>query len=444
MEQTYMKEKPVLRLVVSMSLPMIISMMVNSLYNIIDSLFVAKISEKAMTALSLVYPVQNMVNAVTIGFAIGINAVISIYLGAQDHKNADASATLGMILSFVHGILLTVISIAVMPAFLKAFTSDSETIALGLQYSNIVFCFATIISVELAFEKVFQAVGKMTVSMVSMLLGCIANIILDPIFIFGLGPIPKMGIMGAALATGLGQLLTLVIYLLFYFFQPIPLKIRFRGFRWNKELTRRLYSIGIPATLNLALPSLLISALNAILAAFSQSYVLVLGIYYKLQTFLYLTANGIIQGIRPLIGYNYGAGEHKRVEKIYCTTLLLIISIMVVGTGLCQILPEWLMHLFTENEETIHIGAVALRIISLGFILSSVSVTSMGALEGLGMGMPSLVISLFRYFVFLVPAAYVLSRFLGPSGVWHAFWITETVSAALAFWIYRKKTGTAA
>lgn len=439
MEQTYMKEKPVLQLVLSMSLPMIISMTVSSLYNIIDSLFVAKISEQAMTALSLVYPVQNLVNAVTIGFGIGINAVIAFYLGAQNQKKADTAATQGLLLSALHGILLMIGCIAVMPSFLKAFTYDTKTITFGLQYSNIVFLFSTAMALGLCFEKIFQSVGNMTVSMICMMIGCVANIILDPIFIFGLGPVPAMGIEGAALATGLGQVLSLISYLLFYFLKPIPVKIHLKNFRWDRELAGKLYGIGIPATLNLALPSVLISALNAILAGFSQSYVLVLGIYYKLQTFLYLSANGIIQGIRPLVGYNYGAGEYKRVRKIYKTTLLLTAAIMVVGTGLCLIFPDWLMHLFTSNESTIRIGSTALRIISAGFIVSSVSVVSSGTLEGLGMGMPSLFISLCRYLVILIPAAFLLSRFLGAVGVWHAFWFTELVSAIVSCWIYRKK-----
>lgn len=439
MEQTYMKEKPVLQLVISMSLPMIISMAVSSLYNIIDSLFVARISEQAMTALSLVYPVQNLINAVTIGFGIGINAVISFYLGAGDNQKADKAASLGLLLSFFHGVLLTIGCIIVMPAFLKAFTKDTEMIALGLQYSNIVFCFSTVIALSLFFEKLFQSVGKMTVSMISMMLGCIANIILDPILIFGLGPAPELGIKGAAVATGAGQILTLVSYLLFYFLSPIPVKLRKKNFRWDPKLAVKLYSIGIPATLNLALPSVLISALNGILAAFSQSYVLVLGIYYKLQTFLYLSANGIIQGIRPLIGYNYGAGEHGRVRRIYSTTLLLTISIMIAGTGLCLFFPSRLMLLFTDNSSTIVIGASALRIICAGFIVSSLSVVSSGALEGLGMGMPSLLISLCRYLIVIIPAAFVLSRLFGAAGVWHAFWITELISAVFSFLLYRKK-----
>lgn len=440
MEQTYMKEKPVLQLVMSMSLPMILSMMVSSLYNIIDSLFVARISEQAMTALSLVYPVQNLVNAVTIGFGIGVNAVIAFYLGAQDQQKADEAAAHGILLSVLHGILLTGISIAIMPAFLKAFTTDTEVIDLGLSYSNIVFTFAVFIALGLFYEKLFQAVGKMTVSMISMMLGCIANMILDPIFIFGLGPVPEMGIKGAALATGIGQILTLITYLLFYFLQPLPVAVRLKNFRWNLKLTGRLYNIGIPAVLNLALPSLLISALNAILAAYSQSYVLVLGIYYKLQTFLYLSANGLIQGIRPLIGYNYGAKEARRVKKIYSTTLILTIAIMAVGTLLCQLFPRQLIALFTDNPDTVLLGATALRIISIGFVVSSLSVVSCGALEGLGMGMPSLIISLCRYMVLILPAAFLLSRFLGAEGVWHAFWLTELITAVFSRSIFRKKT----
>lgn len=436
-----MKEKPVLGLVLSMSLPMIISMMVNSLYNIVDSLFVARISEQAMTALSLVYPIQNMVNAVTIGFGVGINAVIAICLGAQDYERADAAAAHGFWLSVVHGILLTVVSISVMPAFLGVFTNDAGMIQLGIEYSNIVFCFAIVISLNLFYEKLFQAAGKMTVSMACMLVGCIANIILDPIFIFGLGPVPRMEIQGAALATGIGQVFTLIAYLACYMKYPIPVKVRRQRFRWDWALTGRLYSIGIPAALNLALPSVLISALNAILAGFSQSYVLVLGIYYKLQTFLYLSANGIIQGIRPLVGYNYGAEEYKRVQKIYATTLALAAAIMVVGTVLCLSVPEWLMSLFTDNGETVKIGASALRIICAGFVISSVSVVSSGVLEGMGMGFPSLIISLCRYVAVLIPAAFILSRLFGAEGVWHAFWITEAAAALASLLIFRKRAG---
>jgi putative MATE family efflux protein len=404
MNDTFMKEKPVLPLILSMSLPMVLSMLVNSLYNIIDSFFVAQISEEAMTALSLVYPVQNFINAVGIGF----------------------------------GVVMTVCCITMMPAFLGMFTSSKTVIELGVRYSVIAFVFTLIIIVDVTFEKLFQAVGNMKTTMISLMCGCITNIVLDPVLIFGYGPFPKMGIEGAALATGIGQTLTLAIYLVVYFVRPIRVHIRRQYILLSKKMVIKLYSIGIPATLNLALPSLLISVLNAILAAYSEVYILVLGIYYKLQTFIYLPANGIVQGMRPLIGYNYGAGENKRVRQIYKIVLCMSGIIMVLGTVICLLIPGQLIGLFTHTEATIQTGETALRIIGTGFIVSAVSVTSSGALEGLGKGTPSLLISLCRYVVVIIPTAFLLSRLFGAVGVWNAFWITEAITAIISICVFHK------
>ena len=440
MEQIQMKQRPILPLVLTMALPMTLSMLVNSLYNIVDTYFVAQISEDAMTALSLVYPAQNLVNAVTIGFGIGMNAVIAFFLGAGQPDRAGRASSLGILLNAFHGLVLMAVCLAGMPWFLSLFTDSENILDLGLRYSNVVFLFCVPIGLSLAFEKIFQAVGKMTVSMLAMLAGCVANIILDPLLIFGIGPFPELGIEGAAIATGLGQTLTLLIYLIIWRAGGLPMALPFRGLRLDGSLIRRMYGVGVPAALNLALPSLLISCLNGILAAFSQSYVLILGVYYKLQTFLYLTANGIVQGIRPLMGYNYGAGEYGRVRRIFTTSLLLILSVMLVGTALSLAIPGQLLGLFTDDPDTVAHGARALRIIALGFLVSGVSVTASGALEGLGKGSSSLVISLCRYTVVILPAAWLLSRFLGPDGVWHAFWITELLSAAAALLIYRRAT----
>ena len=437
-DQTFMKERPVTRLLWQMSLPMVISMMVNSLYNIVDSYYVAQISENAKTALSLVYPVQNLVNAVTIGFGVGLNAVISYHLGAQEQEKADQAASQGFLLSLIHGVVLTGASILVMPFFLPMFTADKEVISLGLRYSGLVFLFSTVISMTLFYEKLFQSVGRMSVSMSCMMCGCIANIILDPVLIYGYGPFPAMGIEGAALATGIGQVLTLVLYLAADRLRPVQVRVHVRQLSLTKEMCRRLYGIGIPAVLNLALPSLLTSALNGILAGYSQIYVVVLGVYYKLQTFLYLPANGIVQGMRPLVGYNYGAGARERVRKIYRTALTAIAVIMALGTVLCLSIPGALMGLFAENLETVEAGSRALRTICAGFLVSSVSVTTCGALEGLGMGGPSLRISLLRYTLIMIPAAYFLSLAFGPEGVWHAFWISELLTGLASVLILKK------
>lgn len=431
-----MKEKPIFPLLLSMSLPMVISMAVNSLYNIVDSYFVAKISENAMTALSLVFPIQNFINAVAIGFGVGINAMIAQYLGAGRRDKADETLTQGMVLAVIHGIVMMILCIIGIPYFLRLFTTDANVIALGVRYATIVFSFSVILSVNLTFEKMNQAIGNMKITMISLLIGCGLNIILDPMIIFGIGPFPKLGIAGAALATGFGQCVPIVIYIAAYLKRPKRVAFRREYLHLTREVTKRLYSIGVPAILNMALTSVLTTALNAILAAFSQTYVLVLGIYYKLQTFLYMPANGIIQGMRPLIGYNYGAGEHKRVEQLYRLTLLLNICIMTAGMILCLTIPGKLMGAFAENPQTIQNGVTALHIICFGFILSAVSVTACGALEGLGKGIPSLLISLSRYVVLIIPLAFIFSRFFGAAGVWHAFWVTEALSAVFAVIIY--------
>lgn len=441
MNDTFMKERPVFPLILSMALPMVISMLVNSLYNIVDSFFVAKISEDAMTALSLVFPVQNFANAIAIGFGIGISSLIAICLGAGNSETAGKAATHGLILAALHGMILTVGCILIMPGFLALFTSDTDVISLGIHYSTIVFLFATVNTINLAYEKIFQGVGKMKVTMAGLMVGCVSNIILDPLLIFGIGPFPALGIKGAAIATGLGQVFNLLFYLIVYKIQPLQITISRKYLHPDRALAAKLYSVGIPGALNLALPSVLVSALNGLLASCSPSYVVILGIYYKLQTFLYLPASGIVQGMRPVIGYNYGAGEHKRVKKIYYVTLCMSGVIMLIGTIICLTVPGQLMGMFTTNPSTIQAGKTALRIICAGFLVSSVSVTACGALEGLGKGTASLVVSLCRYLLLILPAAFILCRIFGAVGVWHAFWIAEALTAGISFLISKKSIG---
>lgn len=398
MDQTYMKEKPILPLLLSMALPMVISMFVNSLYNIIDSIFVAKISEDAMTALSLVYPVQNLINSIAVGFGVGINAVIAMFLGAGKAKEADKTATQGLFLNVIHGILLTIVGLMIMPSFLAMFTNDQTVIGMGLQYSTIALMFSTIIMASISFEKIFQAVGNMVITMIALMTGCIVNIVLDPLLIFGIGFFPKLGIQGAALATGIGQSSTLILYLIAYVLRPIHVKIR-------------------------------------------KDYLKLEAVCVKLQTFLYLTANGMIQGMRPIMSYNYGAKESARVRKIYLMTFEIVVGIMAVGTVICFVMPQTLMSMFTSNPETLTEGAIALHIICAGFIASSVSVVSAGAFEALGKGIQSFLISFLRYVVVIIPAAFVLSKTVGVHGVWHAFWIAEIITAVIAFILYYQLIG---
>lgn len=432
MDQTYMKEKPVVPLLLSMGIPVIISMIAGALYNIVDSIFVAMISEDAMTAVSLVYPIQNLAHAAGVGFGVGINAMVARRLGEGKTRMANQTASQGVFLSALHGMILTILGMAVIPYFLRMFTSDEVTISYGLTYFYNVFLFSTIDTMGMAYEKVYQSVGKMKISMAAVLIGCGVNIVLDPIFIFGLGPMPELGICGAAWATGIGQTASLLFYLILNHVKPLNVEISLREMRPSKEICGGMYSVGVAATLNMALTSLLLTALNAILAPFSQVYILVLGVYYKLQALLYQGASGVVQGMRPLIGYNYGAGEQERVKKIFRAAFMIVGIIMTAGTLLGELMPDFLMGLFTQTPSTVEIGRTALRLISPGFVMSTVSVIASGAFEGLGMGLKSLKISLMRYVVIIIPIAFVLSRIIGPTGVWHAFWQAELITAVYA------------
>ena len=285
-----------------------------------------------------------------------------------------------------------------MPSFLAMFTNDQTVIGMGLQYSTIALMFSTIIMASISFEKIFQAVGNMVITMIALMTGCIVNIVLDPLLIFGIGFFPKLGIQGAALATGIGQSSTLILYLIAYVLRPIHVKIR-------------------------------------------KDYLKLEAVCVKLQTFLYLTANGMIQGMRPIMSYNYGAKESDRVRKIYLMTFEIVVGIMAVGTVICFVMPQTLMSMFTSNPETLTEGAIALRIICAGFIASSVSVVSAGAFEALGKGIQSFLISFLRYVVVIIPAAFVLSKTVGVHGVWHAFWIAEIITAVIAFILYYQLIG---
>lgn len=436
MDQTFMEKKPIVPLVVKMSLPIVVSMIITALYNIVDSYFVAKISEDAMTALSLVFPLQNITNAAGIGFGVGVNAAVSFYMGARRNDSASRSAVLGIIYSILHGIILGLICIFSIKPFLSFFTDNSVITKYGLDYFYIVMAFSPALTLSMCLEKIIQSTGKMKTTMICMLVGAVSNIILDPIFIFGYLGMPTMGVKGAALATGIGQVLSLISYYVVFRKVKLPVKLKL-GHKNEDKITYRLYLVGIPATLNLALPSFMITALNSILSAFSTSYVLILGVYYKLQTFIYFSISGIVQGIRPLVGYNYGARKKNRVMVIFKVTLLASIFIMIIGTILCMVIPDKLIDLFTDNSETIVLGKTCLRIISLGFIISALSVVISGVFEGLGMGISSLIISLIRYLL-IIFVAFIMSKLIGVKGVWWSFPITEVIASLVSVIIFLK------
>lgn len=434
-----LRTQRVFPLVLSMGIPMAFSMLINALYNIVDGYFVARLSEQAMTAVSLVFPLQYAASAAAIGTGVGISAAVSFFLGAGEKERADDAASVGLLLSFLHGILLTILIPLLGRPFLLSFTKDETVINYGTRYLNLVMSCTLAMQVQLVYEKLYQSVGKMRTPVICLAMGCISNIILDPVLIFGLGPFPEMGIDGAALATDFGTILTLVLYLIVSRKGRLPFALSpKRGAIKLRLLAGRIYRVGIPAACSLLLQSIMVALLNGILAAFGEDGVFVLGVYYKLQSFLYLTASGVVQGIRPPVSYSYGAGDVKRVREIFKTASLVNLVLMLVGTLLCLLVPGRLFALFTSRKEVLDLGSRALRLICLGFPVSALSVTAAGTLEALGEGASSFVISFLRCVGLLVPLALVFSKMVGMDGVFAAFPAAEAVAAVIAFVLIRR------
>lgn len=433
-----MGTRPVFRLLLSMAVPPILSMLIQSMYNIVDSIFVARISRDALTAVSLAFPLQNLVLSVAVGIGVGISAVISQSLGAKNTRAADAAAANGLLLTAVHAVLFILFGLLFAKPFIDLFTDDPAIYAMGCQYSLIVICFSCGNLFHIYFEKIFQATGNMLVPMVLMLIGALTNIVLDPILIFGLFGFPEMGVAGAAAATVIAQFVSCILSVAWFFLRPQPIRLSLRGFRPDGGMIRRIYAIGIPSSVMMALPSVLVGLLNVILTPLSEAAVAMFGVYFKLQTFVYMPANGLVQGMRPLVSYNYGAGLHARMHRTVRLSLLTAGGIMAAGTLLFLLVPDALLRLFDADVEMLAIGIPALRIISLGFVVSSVGVVLAGAFEALGRGGPSLAVSLLRQLLIIPPLALLLSRFWGLTGIWITFPAAELFAAAAAVLLYRR------
>ena len=440
LKQQQLKTKPIFPLLISMAIPMMFSMLIQSLYNIIDSIFVAKLGNDAFTAVSLIYPLQNLVLSVAVGFGVGVSTCISIAMGSNNYKRAENAATIGVILSFIHSILFVFLGLFATRPFLRLFTDSTTVLDMGTQYGHIVLCFSFGVLIQVCYEKIFQALGNMIVTMYILSIGAIINIILDPILIFGYFGFPKMGISGAAIATVFSQICGFVLYVIYYRRKKdtLPIKISFQSISIKKDIILQLYSVGIPSSIMIAVPSILVSILNGLLVTYSQAHVAILGIYYKLQSFIYLPAGGIVQGMRPIIGFNYGAKDKQRVKKTLEVSLIFTAIIMIIGTVLSLFIPENILTLFDADETMLQIGVPALRIISCGFLISSFGVIYSGAFEALGLGLHSLIISLLRQLIIIIPLSIILSNMMGATGIWIAFPVSEAIAAIVAIILMRK------
>ena len=444
MDQTYMKEQPVLKLIVSMALPMVISMMVSSLYNIVDSIFVAKLSENALTAVSLAFPLQMLLIAVATGTGVGMNALLSRALGAKKTDEANKIASNAAFLYIISYIVFLILGFTVVKPFYASQigNADVEIMEMGIDYLSTVMIFSMGLLAQICFERLLTSTGRTIFSMTSQLCGAVTNIILDPILIFGLIGFPKMGVTGAAVATVIGQCVgALVSFTCNHKFNP-DVRLQFRGFRPDGRIIRTIYAIGIPSIIMQSIGSVMTYSMNRILITFSSTATAVFGVYFKLQSFFFMPVFGLNNGITPIIAFAYGMRSKKRIQAGIKYGLIYTIVLMILGIAITEIFPGAFATLFNAGQSRFYfIGAM--RVISISFLFAGINVAYQGIYQALNGGMESLVISLLRQLVIILPLAGIFSTIVrnghaGVSLIWWAFPITELI-ACLAGYAFLKR-----
>ncbi|MBU3191372.1 MATE family efflux transporter [Clostridium bowmanii] len=431
------------KLIIKMALPAMLSMFVQALYNIVDSIFVAKISVQALTALSIAFPIQLIIVSIFVGLGVGINSFMSRKLGSGNKDVARNTAEHGFAIGIVLWIILAICSTFVPKMFTKMFTDDPVVIKYAVQYTSIImlFSFGSIIS-EVCMN-ILRSTGDMLSSMRIQLLGAITNIILDPILIFGLLFFPKLSVQGAAIATVIGQILAMIYALKLVLRNNNGLKLNLKKFHYSSNITGEIFKVGVPAMFMQLLGSVMVSGINLILAGFSGTAVAVFGIYYKLQSFIYMPVFGLTQGIMPIVGYNYGAKNKQRVLEAVKYGCIFACAIMLFGTSLFVIFPGQLLMLFSSTSQMNAIGIKCLRIISIGFVFSGIAIVLSTVFQAFGKAKVSLIISFARQIIILLPLTFILSKLIGLTGVWIAFPISEAasliISGYFAIKVYREK-----
>lgn len=427
---------PIGKLLLSISFPIMISMLIQALYNIVDSYFVGKISEDAFTALSIAFPIQNLMIGIAVGTGVGMNAYLSRYLGEKKVDRATAAAENGIFLSLIYGILFFLLSFFLPKIYFHTQTTDHRIFQYGVDYLHIIMMLSMGIYMQIIMERMLQATGKSIYMMISQSAGAITNIILDPIMIFGYFGCPAMGVKGAAYATICGQCVGAVLSLLFHHFFNKEIKVR--HIRPELKMIGKIYEVGIPSIIMVTINSVTIYALNKILAGFSSAAVASLGAFFKLQSFILMPIFGLNSGMIPIIAYNYGAHSQERIKKTIKISLFSAAAIMAMGTLVFQLFPSQLLEIFSASEEMMSIGIYTLRIISLCFIPAAVSIIGASVFQALGNGMLSLMCSALRQLILLLPFAYLFSLLGDVNKVWWAYPVAEL--GALIFVVYFMNT----
>lgn len=447
-QENKMGVMPVKRLIITMSLPMMASMLVQALYNIVDSIFVSRISEDALTAVSLAFPLQMLMVAVAGGTGVGVNALLSKSLGEKKFESANRAANSGLFLMLISYFIFCLVGILGSAAFFRSQVDQALPNAAAIQeygtnYMTLCMVCSFGFMFEMMLERLLQATGKTFYTMITQGVGAIINIIMDPILIFGLIGFPKMGIRGAAMATVVGQIVAMILALYFNVKKNHEIQISIKKMRPHLSTIRTIYWVGVPSIIMQAIGSVMTYGMNKILAPFSTTAVAVFGVYFKLNSFIFMPVFGLNNGLIPIVAYNYGARKKERIIEAVKFSAVIAVSIMLIGMCIFLTIPDKLLLLFDASEQMIEIGAPALRIIASHFMLAGVSIILMSTFQAFGEGFSSLMVSVLRQLVVILPVAYILSRVSGLGAVWWAFPIAElcslTFCSILFSRLYRKK-----
>lgn len=437
MKENKMGTMEVRRLILTMSLPIMISMLVQALYNIVDSMFVARVSEAALAAVSLCYPIQMIMVAVACGTGVGINALLSRYLGEKKQEKASQVAMHGLFCAICNWLVFAVIGLFFSEAFLRLFSDDVQIIMMGVSYMQICTICSFGVFVQITYERIMQSTGNTIYNMVIQGVGALINIILDPIFIFGLGPVPALGTAGAAIATVIGQIVAMFLGIIITQKKVREIQLSVRGFHLDGMIMKAMYRIAIPAILMQSIMSFMTVMMNMILAPFSEMAVSVFSIYYKLQQFLFMAVLGMNNALIPILSYNYGANQMERIREGIRFALWMSCVIMAIGTVVFQLFPTQLLYLFDAKETLLSIGIPALRTISVSFVFAGISMVLCSVFQALGSPNHSLLVTLLRQMVILLPLAYGFSSAFGLDMCWWSFPITEVLCALFSLYLLR-------
>lgn len=441
-EENRMGNMPIAKLMISLSWPAMLSMLIQALYNIVDSMFVGMISESALTSITLIFPVQMLLISVAIGTGVGVSSLIARRLGAKMKHEADSAASHGFFISFINWIAFAIFGILGAVPFMNIYDVSDYITSSGVSYLRIICISSLFIFVQLNAEKVLQATGNTFMPMIVSLTGAVINIILDPVLIFGIGPIPKMGVVGAAIATVFGQFVSMCLGLYILFKYDHEVSIDIKGFKFDLYILKNIYIVGLPSILMQAVSSFMIFFINNIIAV-SQTAVAVFGSYYRLQTFVFMPVFGLNQGALPIIAYNFGAKDKIRLMKTFKFALMLAVSIMAVGLLIFIAIPGKLLMIFSASDNMLKIGIPALRILSLCFIPAAFGIMTSTTFQATGHGLLAMWQALIRQLIGIVPIAYILVTLFGITACWWAFPLGEifgvTFAAIFFVRLYKKE-----